>query len=580
MSKFNKFIKTVAVPVVSVAAIASVAGLIVYKTTNKFKPVFFNYQSYIDPKIQERLNQDFEYKEFGTINEFTRAILTHKSVAGIGSDAQAARLVKGGDGFGSRLRKFTQKDFKNMFGENWDTSLTTEENLQNLLTPTVFNHLKSYDNYLKDSPEYDENGNPLKDENGKIITVQKHLYEYFIPYFQQDMVIAYNPLKLEKYAKTYKYDYNSNESFDETLEQSVQNENYSNAVRPFFDAMHKEIETNVNKALYEAFSKSKDETISMLDALQIIKNQGLEYFEYTDAVRDNMIYGSSYTLNSETNEIESQPTGEARSDKDDTKPLYERLIQQFVDLFKRGTSFDITNTKHVRTSGNGQDLLNTLIDPTKNTNVGIIYNGDALDALISRDNVEGSKVPDGTVKFIRPSVNILLIDGLVITNDASDEVVEQVITSAKESYMGGLDKSKDKWNQDNVDNIVSKNNDTEGYTSEVYSAYGSYLNFDYVRYTPAFNLVFDYAYNHAFNDPLDEKADQYFNDYLVNYQRNLFSIKDKYTIGHKYDSNNPEDTYFKEWKEITYNVKHVAISPVDQTTQALINAYYDKLLKN
>ncbi|MGV2393806.1 UNVERIFIED_CONTAM: hypothetical protein O8I53_13170 [Campylobacter lari] len=46
-------------------------------------------------------------------------------------------------------------------------------------------------------------------------------------------------------------------------------------------------------------------------------------------------------------------------------------------------------------------------------------------------------------------------------------------------------------------------------------------------------MLYDYANKYAFNDPLDVKADATFQDYLVDYQRNLFAIKDEYTIGHE-----------------------------------------------
>ncbi|MGV2393807.1 UNVERIFIED_CONTAM: hypothetical protein O8I53_13175 [Campylobacter lari] len=255
------------------------------------------------------------------------------------------------------------------------------------------------------------------------------------------MVIAYNPLKLEKYKKTYKYadGQKTAPNFDDP---NVGQDSYFDAVKPFFAAVHNDLETKINKALYQLYSQTpeNDRNIQMIDILKIIRNEGFEYYEYTDAVRDNMIYGSSYRLNTETKQREPQPTGDATSDTDGKKPLYESLIDQFIDLFYEGTGYSLKNTKHVRTNGDGQELLNTLIDPTKTTNVGILYNGDALDAFISRDNVDGSKVPDGTVKFIRPSTNILLVDGLVVTNDVTQDIMDEIINTAQESFFGGLNK--------------------------------------------------------------------------------------------------------------------------------------------
>ncbi|MGV2393808.1 UNVERIFIED_CONTAM: hypothetical protein O8I53_13180 [Campylobacter lari] len=116
--KTKIFTKTFGISAFALGGIALVSGAIAYKAHHKFKPVFYNYQSYLDKNIEERLNQSFDFKEFDTINEFTKAILTHKTIAGIGSDSQAANLIIGVDGSGSKLRRYKTEEFKKIFGAN------------------------------------------------------------------------------------------------------------------------------------------------------------------------------------------------------------------------------------------------------------------------------------------------------------------------------------------------------------------------------------------------------------------------------------------------------------------------------
>ncbi|CNS27726.1 Uncharacterised protein [Salmonella enterica subsp. enterica serovar Typhimurium str. DT104] len=61
-----------------------------------FKPVIYNYESYISDQGREFINKDFNYREFGNISEFTKAIEDNRTIAGVGSDFQIARLAQKG----------------------------------------------------------------------------------------------------------------------------------------------------------------------------------------------------------------------------------------------------------------------------------------------------------------------------------------------------------------------------------------------------------------------------------------------------------------------------------------------------
>lgn len=607
--KFKYFLKTkilnktVGFSILGIATIAGVSGAVVYKyTKEKFKPVFYNYQSYMDPKIVESIGRKFEYKQFGTIDEFTKAVLTHKTAGGIGNDGQAAKLIINDYTGQSKLRKFSIKDFKTIFGANWDDSKNIADNLKVILTPVVFEHLLSYDQYFKDIPIF-ENGKPKLKANGEQFYNKDydneedkiHLYNYFIPYFAQDMVLAYNPLKLQKYKDIYT---SINHEVPEDEQELISyNKEYSKAVAPYFETLTKELEREINNKLYNVVNNNEIKNdwenqlsnIPMINALQIVRHpygkdketDSFQYFEYTDAVRDNMIYGSSYHLDPELKRHVPKPTGDAlihektsETNKEIITPIYKDLIDQFLSLFKDGTGFKLTDTNHVRTNGDGLELLNTLIDPHKKTNVGIIYNGDALDAFFSRDNISNSAVPDGAIRFIRPSVNLLLVDGLVIANDTDEEIANEIINTSKDTFFGGLDNNKTNWTVENVTKAFDDAS-SDNYML-AFKNFGSYINFDYVKYTPAFKLVYDYVLENEFNNPLipsDDPKYKKINEYEKKYAQHLFEITNKYTIGHK-----SEDIY-EGWHEITYNVKHIAISPVNQKTQTEINTYYQKQTK-
>ncbi|WP_029513183.1 type 2 periplasmic-binding domain-containing protein [Mycoplasmopsis primatum] len=581
------------------------SSVVSYKyLANKFKPVFYNYQSYMDDHIVSRISEDFDFKQFSVLNEFTKAILTHKAAGGIGSDSQAAKLLINDHHGAPLLRRFTKKDFKTMFLAQWNDAESVEENLKKIYTPLVFDHLKSYDNLFEDLDAFDEKGNPIKGKKQKDLAEEDkiHLYNYFVPYFAQDMVIAYNPQKIAKYKKLYtpisesEPEEPSDDASDKEIKEyeqkkQVYDQLYHEAIKPYFSKVHNDLETQINKKIKDLIDPETVQ-IQMHDILKLIRNpisstnenEAFHYYEYTDAVRDNMIYGSSYRLDTKSGKHIAQPTGKAVVEEETSftkrkikTEIYKDLIDQFVDMFHHSTGYKLTNTEHVRTSGNGQDLLNTLIDPLKKTNVGIIYNGDALDAYYSSDNIANNDVPNGTVRFIRPSTNLLLVDGFVIANSTDEETAQKMITTAEATFLGGLDQTQDHWSVENLAN-AKKNISNDKDVKQTYKDYGAYFNFDYVRYTPAFKNIYNYVLNHEFEDDIYTGFSKEFNSYQRTYLKNLYKIEEKYEFdAYKSPDKNKED--LNDLQGFTYYVKHVPISPVTNQIQTLINIYYDYKLK-
>lgn len=419
------------------------------KKNKSFKPSFYNYKSYMSDDNIEHLNNTFDYKEFDEINQFTNALINNKAAAGIGSDFLAAELAN--KGLISKL----------------DYSI-----LLNL--PELKNYLK-YDDYLKEFNELNIQLKNTKDQeqkaslNNKILKIQQNLndskkakelikqyvkltlrpeiwnhlnsynlndnnelWEYFYPYYSQDMVIAYNIKKV-------------------SINPENLDENQSIDISKYID---KFINTEPNKEIIQ-------NPYSIINLLKIISENGYDKWVITDAVRDNMLYGSSYwpLPNGRTDE---KFTGIVQEEDNHSKP-YEILIDSFVDLIKDGTGFDIRNNKHITLKGDGLEIVNDLINPNRpDINAAIMYNGDAIDSYYGSDNFP-NQVEDGEIRAIKPNQNILLVDGLVLSNKLNQETKDDFMHNISTGYYSYLSKVIQKYksifNQDleqNFDNLQNK----------------------------------------------------------------------------------------------------------------------------
>ncbi|MEE3927994.1 hypothetical protein V2E24_00170 [Mycoplasmopsis ciconiae] len=352
----------------------STALTLKYKTP--FRPSFFNYKASMSKRNQELVFKTFDYKQFSEINEFTVALINNHAVAGIGTDYLAASLIKRGV-----LKKIDYASLLDIPDLKEDE---VEEALKVILAPEVFNHLQKYDQFL--------NQNNTSDK--KI-----HLYDYFFPYFAQDAVIAYNPLKVQN-------------AFSESNEGKIDFESETKRLNLEGDA-HK-----------------------MINILKVLSANNYNKWVITDAVRDNMLYGSGYDLPINSD----KRTDENFTGKVDVEN-YITLIDNFKDLIKDGTGFDVKDTNNISFKGDGLEVLNNLISPSeKNANVTIMYNGDAIDAYYSEDN--NKDVEAGTaIKIIRPNKNIFLVDGLVLSSSIDVENEKQYLRNLSQNVYKNANKA-------------------------------------------------------------------------------------------------------------------------------------------
>ncbi|EFF41749.1 type 2 periplasmic-binding domain-containing protein [Mycoplasmopsis alligatoris] len=368
----KSFWKKLFVPLISLLALFSAVAIAIgFKTKNTFKPAFYNYKSYMSKTNIQEVSKTFEYKQFSEINEFTTALVNHRAVAGIGSDFQAVQLIKKDE-----LAKINYSKLLNipdLDQKDYGKALKT------ILRPDVWEHLNSYNKDLE------------TDFYGNLYHEPRYLWQYFMPYYSQDVIIAYNILK------------------NQPKQEYLDKDNHS--------------KIDFTKALFD----NNNDHYSMINIMKILQKNNYNNWVITDAMRDNMMYGSAYDLNLNTAQREAdQFTGNVFED------TYKNLINNFVDLIQYGTGYNIKDTNHINFKGDGLELLNDLINPETKTNVAILYSGDGLDGHFSEDNFEN--IEKGTaIRAVRPSKNILMLDGLVISKYNSQDNINKYSSSLSEN---------------------------------------------------------------------------------------------------------------------------------------------------
>ncbi|BBA22389.1 spermidine/putrescine ABC transporter substrate-binding lipoprotein PotD [Mycoplasmopsis bovirhinis] len=395
------------------SGILSVAGIFTAvlstKLTKKFKPSFYNYKSYMSSDNIDKLNETFDYKEFDEINQFSTALINNKAVAGIGSDFLAAELVRkkliGKIDYASLLgleelegfleydklktlvnsQDFTnysiteQETYKKELSEAFNKKQLIKQFVKLTLRPEIWDHLLKY---------------KLEDDN--------ELWEYFYPYFSQDMVVSYNIKK------------NPIAVDNATGNGSIDFEKYKNTFQ----------------------NNDIKDPLSLVNVLKIMSLNNFNKWYITDSIRDNMMYGSSYWP-LPTGRTENNFTGYVLDNETDGNETYKILIDAFADLINDGTGYNIKDANHIAFKGDGLEIVNDLINPSRNdVNVAIMYNGDAIDAYYGKDNFP-NLVEDGHIRAIKPKNNILLLDGLVISSGVSKENAKKYAQKVSESFFQG-----------------------------------------------------------------------------------------------------------------------------------------------
>ncbi|TNK81791.1 hypothetical protein C4M97_00325 [Mycoplasmopsis pullorum] len=505
-SIFKNISKKIYIPCFAVLGVGVVlVSTVAYKLTHKYKPNFYNYKSYISQNNMKEISKTIDYKQFFEINDFTNAIVNNRTIGGIGSDFQVTSLIK--KGFLKPL------DFEKIFKLDYKINSKEElkQTLKSVYSPVVWKHLESYDHML----ETDWRGEDLRDSNGEKI----HLWEYFLPYYVQDATIVWNPTKIQN-------------SFD-----SISDE---------------ELDTNL--AGIDQFSGLND-SHSIFNILNTLKNKGVTNFSFTDALRDNLLYGSSFISTGEidankkpiiTDEyFEGTVLGERdnqnESERYNLNWYYKNLIKDFSNLILDSTGHKVTNSNNINFTADGLELLTKIISPgngEKQYQAGLLYNGDALDAYYSEDNFED--VPEGTIKYLKPSKNILLVDGVIMMKDLSKSTEEIFANTVSNVFYK---------NSGKIPNIMKKNgwnlNDSEAKRLEYQKAaireYGAQVHLDFLEneinnsefqdYGPELKESFlkqmkqDYSMIYSYENPFALSVLE--NDKYYQFAKSVFAIEEK-----------------------------------------------------
>ncbi|WP_036451749.1 hypothetical protein [Mycoplasma buteonis] len=412
MNKFSKSALYVATGLI--ATVSLTATIAAFKTKKAFKPSFYNYKSYMSEENQTLLREEFDYKAFDEINQFTNALINRKAAGGIGSDFLAASLIQK-----NLLKKidypvlFNDDDLKKL-PKNEQKSLVKKA-LQTILRKEIWDHLEEYNKFLVDA-----NGKHIKDDDGTDI----EFWQYFLPYYSQDSVVAYNVLKHDLAdarsvlkvlsAPTKPKTEYSLEDFPEIQEK----------VQSLLD-----LDFNSNEYQLANGTESKTDLVNLLKTLS---SKGYNGWTITDAIRDNMLFGSSYWKKADGSRTANDFTGEV-----ETK-TYRELIDAFVDLIKDGTNYNVTDNQHISFKGDGLELLNNLINLTRpDVKAAIMYNGDAIDAYYGAYNLPGWSI-DGSIRAVKPRHNLLLVDGLVFSANNTDKKNDDYLTLLGKSIYQNL----------------------------------------------------------------------------------------------------------------------------------------------
>lgn len=438
------------------ASVGAFSASVIYKVTNKFKPSFYNYKAAISKNNEKELSKNFLYKQFNEINEFQTAMLNNHAALGIGTEFLATKLIRQG--------KLSKINYSKLLKMPELKEEDYEEAVRVILRDNVFLHLKSYDKYL----QYDENGNEIN----------AHLWEYFFPYIIQDMVITYNINKL---------------NIDDKYRKVDQDGKLLN-------------EIDFNKVLGFESSNTK---FGIIDILKALKTVGYNKYMITDAFRDNMLYGSTYDVILGTDGIRTSEnfTGEV------TEETYTRLIDNFKSLIKDGTGYDFNDTKHITFKGEGLEIVNRLVDPNDPTNATIMYNGDAVDSYYSSDNSELT-IDGQTIRFVRPSQNIFLVDGIMFSStnakenndNFTDYISNNIFQNLSLNYQSFLEI---KQNYSNYSFEEAKN------LALIKSEEKLFKDFQFAKYSELFNYYRDENVSNQFaNQLLDSINELHYSKYI------------------------------------------------------------------
>lgn len=256
------------------------------------------------------------------------------------------------------------------------------------------------------------------------------LFEYTIPYFMQNKVVAVNPHKVTE---------------------TTGNATFLNLLK-----------TGTQAQIQAEFGP----TATYDSILSKLKDKGFTKLAVNDYMRDNLMIGSENITTGAgyTGKITSAAVADAHLDG------YKAMIDKFGKANAKYETSGVGNIKNLlRTSTGGNPSGANIADAS----IALAYNGDALFAQygLGEDTFKA-----GEVRIINPMNSMFLMDGFVVSKYANDATTAKIYAAAKNHLYKDYEKTED-FEFDSEDALTTTN--------------GVALNFDYVNYTPAFKAVYD-----------------------------------------------------------------------------------------
>lgn len=440
---------TLAAPLVSVVSCGSSA-----------KGGFYNYLDYMSPTAEETFKNKYGFEVFSDLPELRTAIENQAAVGGVGSDYYNAKLASEGliqkVDFNAVFDGVTVKDANN---KEYTFSVATklsdtdvESALKLLYTKDAWNLMSQFNSKLTGEANGDK------------------LWEYMIPYFIQQKVIAVNPFKVTETAAN-KADLDVLKRFDQ-------------------DAIDKILDEN------------NDQKLTYIEILTKLHKIGFKTLTLNNYMRDNLAIGSE-----ETGNFTMAVKGST----------YPKLLDGLKNVVNSFTGND--NSGKVVSVDSGYESLMSVHSVNKdgvNSDAAIIYNGDALDAFQGSDQEATEDLTkNALIRVIHPTNSTFLLDGIVIPTYIEGDKLADLYQTIK----GALYENA---------NIVdqTKITDADGSINQFNKAYS---NFDFVNYTTPIDAIYKGAEQNYFSD-LDNTDKNVYpsgtaTDSGVYAEKNIFEIK-------------------------------------------------------
>lgn len=202
-----------------------------------------------------------------------------------------------------------------------------------------------------------------------------------------------------------------------------------------------------------------------------------------------------------------------------TAENYMTLLNNLSSMINEGTGGSMSNTNVNLFEDNSNYVLNNLINPSNRINVGMMYNGDALDAYYGSDNY--SVISDGDrLRAVRMKYTVRLLDAFVISASVDREQRKEVLKFFSDIMFKGSFMDKEQI-QKFVKTETEKNPNFDVWNSE-----GMFKVFNYANYTPGAKGIYYYAYDNYFikeDGTIDEIARDIYVVPVTNEEEGIYS---------------------------------------------------------